>query len=68
VVLRLLASRETLTLRASEHVVNQDGVCVAVDGGISPVIGNLDRLVGVTVSLRDVVHKAVDKDVTELLT
>jgi PAS domain S-box-containing protein len=52
-VWRVLASRETMTLGADEHLFNLYGFRVPVDGGISAVIDNLGRLVGVTVTLRD---------------
>jgi PAS domain S-box-containing protein len=52
-VWRVLASRETITLGADEHLFSLYGFRVAVDGGISAVIDNLGRLVGVTITLRD---------------
>ena len=51
---RVLASRDPVSLGADEHLVNRYGVRIPVDGGISAVIDNLGRLVGATITLRDV--------------
>ena len=68
---RVLASRETLNLDADEHLINRHGLRVPVDGGISPVIDSLGRLVGATITLRDVteLRNATEdlKDATERL-
>ena len=51
---RVLASRETLNLGVDEHLINRHGLRVPVDGGISPALDSLGRLVGATITLRDV--------------
>jgi two-component system sensor kinase FixL len=51
---QVLASRETVTLGADEQLLSRHGLRVPVGGGISAVIDNLDRLVGATITLRDV--------------
>jgi two-component system sensor kinase FixL len=51
---KVLKSRETVTLGADEHLVTRCHLPVPVGGGISAVIDNLDRLVGATITLRDV--------------
>ncbi len=53
-VARVLASRGALRLGADEHLVNRYGLRIPVDGGISAVIDGLGRLVGATITLRDV--------------
>ncbi len=50
---RVLASRDPVSLGADEHLVSRFGARVPVDGGISPVIDNLGRLVGATLTLSD---------------
>jgi PAS domain S-box-containing protein len=68
---RVLASRETLNLGADEHLVSRHGLRVPVAGGISPVIDSLGRLIGATITLRDVTdaRNATEdlKDATERL-
>jgi PAS domain S-box-containing protein len=51
---RVLASRDPVTLGADEHLVSRYGIHVPIDGGISAVIDSLGRLVGATITLRDV--------------
>jgi PAS domain S-box-containing protein len=51
---RVLASRETLTLGADEYLESRHGACVPVEGAITAVIDNLGRLVGATITVRDV--------------
>lgn len=51
---QVLASRLPLTLGADEHLVNRYGIHIPVDGSISAVIDSLGRLVGATITLRDV--------------
>ena len=51
---QVLASRHPLTLGADERLISRYGIHVPVDGGISAVIDSLGRLVGATITLRDV--------------
>jgi PAS domain S-box-containing protein len=53
---QVLASRHPLTLGADERLISRYGIHVPVDGGISAVIDSLGRLVGATITLRDVSH------------
>jgi two-component system CheB/CheR fusion protein len=50
----VLASRDTVALGTGEHLVSRYGIHVPVDGGIAAVIDDLGRLVGATITLRDV--------------
>jgi PAS domain S-box-containing protein len=53
-VSRVLASRIPVTLGHKELVVGRTSTRVPVDGSAAPVLDNLGRLVGTTVTLRDV--------------
>jgi PAS domain S-box-containing protein len=53
-VRQVLASRHPVTLGADERLLSRYGIHVPVDGGISAVINSLGRLVGATITLRDV--------------
>ena len=53
---RVLASREALVLVDDEHLISRHGLRIPVDGGISAVIDNLGRIVGATITLRDVTN------------
>jgi PAS domain S-box-containing protein len=68
---QVLASRQPLTLGGAERLISRYGVHVPVDGGISAVIDSLGRLVGATITLRDVsdARKATEdlKDAAEQL-
>jgi PAS domain S-box-containing protein len=53
-VRQVLASRGMVKLGADKYLMSRFGGYVPVDGAISAVIDSLDRLVGATISLRDV--------------
>jgi PAS domain S-box-containing protein len=53
-VMRVLAARGPVTLGHDEFVVDRTGKRLPVVGGGAPVIDNLGRLVGATITLRDV--------------
>jgi two-component system CheB/CheR fusion protein len=53
-VRRVLASRGTVKLGAGKYLMSRFGGYTPVDGAVSAVIDSLDRLVGATISLRDV--------------
>jgi PAS domain S-box-containing protein len=68
---QVLASRHPLTLDGAERLISRYGIHVPVDGGIAAVIDSLGRLVGATITLRDVsdARKATEdlKDAAEQL-
>ena len=53
-VAHVVATRAAISLGADEYVISRSGELVPVDGAISPVIDTLGRLVGTTITLRDV--------------
>jgi PAS domain S-box-containing protein len=53
-VSRVLASRATVTFGDQELVIDRSSIRVPVDGSAAPVVDDLGRLVGTTVTFRDV--------------
>lgn len=53
-IARVLTSRTTFTLGRDALVMSREGIGVAVDGGMSCVVDSLGRVVGASITLRDV--------------
>lgn len=53
-IARVLTSRSTLALERDASVISREGTRVPVDGRMSCVVDNLGRVVGASITLRDV--------------
>jgi PAS domain S-box-containing protein len=55
-IARAFSSRATITLGSDAYVISREGIKVPVDVGATCVVDGLGRVVGATVTLRDVTH------------